>query len=202
MLVKVSVVAFPTIVSVAAGKDSVAVPNAPVIGESVTLPLVALLNATDPTDVPATPSVSLLVPSEIIPATTFTSAVPAPRMTELAVRLPPVLVTVPPPAGADHVPSPRKKLALDGVPVIVAMPVTEARTPPVVAGKVMVVESVPAKVRVLLTVKILLFATAKVEEVAGAVIAILFTLVAVATPSMGVTSVGVVSTTNLVPVPV
>jgi len=41
-----------------------------------------------------------------------------------------------------------------------------------------------------------------VAPVAGAVIVILFTVVAVAAPIVGVTKVGLVSTTNLVPVPV
>ena len=42
----------------------------------------------------------------------------------------------------------------------------------------------------------------KVDPVNGAVMANLFTVVAVATPIFGVTKVGEVSTTNLVPVPV
>lgn len=62
--------------------------------------------------------------------------------------------------------------------------------------------SVPVKVIVLLAVKTFPSATANVLEVAGAVIAILLTLVAVATPNIGVTNVGEVSTTNFVPVPV
>lgn len=65
----------------------------------------------------------------------------------------------------------------------------------------MVVVSVPDKVRLWLTVNVLLSATAKVELVAGAVMAILLTLVAVATPNTGVTNVGVLANTNA-PVPV
>jgi hypothetical protein len=45
-------------------------------------------------------------------------------------------------------------------------------------------------------------AIVKVDEFAGAVIVTLFTLVAVATPIVGVTNVGLVSITNLLPVPV
>jgi len=70
-----------------------------------------------------------------------------------------------------------------------------------VEGNVIVVLSVPARVSVLEAVNVFPSATASVEDVAGAVIAILLTLVAVATPSTGVTSVGVVSKTIL-PVPV
>jgi hypothetical protein len=65
----------------------------------------------------------------------------------------------------------------------------------------MVVVSVPANVRLWLTVNVLPSATAKVELVAGAVIAILLMLVAVATPNTGVTNVGVLANTNA-PVPV
>lgn len=71
-----------------------------------------------------------------------------------------------------------------------------------VVGNVIVVESVPAKVRELLAVSVLPFAIVRVAEVAGAVMATLFMLVAVATHNTGVISVGVLSTTNLVPVPV
>jgi hypothetical protein len=69
-----------------------------------------------------------------------------------------------------------------------------------VVGNVIVVESVPVKVKDLLTVNVLPSATANVLEVAGAVIAILLMLVAVATPSVGVTSVGEVLNTELVEV--
>src|SRR5690242_2962339 len=62
--------------------------------------------------------------------------------------------------------------------------------------------SVPAKVSVFEQVSVFPSATASVELVAGAVIAILLMLVAEATPSTGVTSVGDVSITNFVPVPV
>lgn len=56
--------------------------------------------------------------------------------------------------------------------------------------------------RELFAVSVLLLAIVRVAAVAGAVRATLFIEVAVATPRTGVTSVGEVSTTNLVPVPV
>jgi hypothetical protein len=69
------------------------------------------------------------------------------------------------------------------------------------AGNVIVVASVPAKVSVLLAVKVLPSAIVRVALVAGAVIATLFTEVAVATPNTGVTKVGLVdNTTAVVPV--
>ena len=71
----------------------------------------------------------------------------------------------------------------------------------VVAGNVIVVESVPANVIVLLNVAVFPSATARVLDVAGAVIAILLMDVAVATPSVGVVSVGDVAQTSD-PVPV
>jgi hypothetical protein len=70
-----------------------------------------------------------------------------------------------------------------------------------VVGNVIVVESVPAKVRVLEQVNVLPLAIVKVQEVAGAVRATLLIEVAVATPKTGVTNLGDVSKTNL-PVPV
>ena len=76
--------------------------------------------------------------------------------------------------------------------------------PPTVAeelGKVIVVESVPARVSELLAISVLPSATARVDEVAGAVIAILLMEVALATPRTGVTRVGVPANTKL-PVPV
>ena len=62
--------------------------------------------------------------------------------------------------------------------------------------------SVPASVNVLLAVSVLPFATANVLDVAGAVIAILLMLVAVATPKTGVTNVGEADIAKVVPVPV
>ena len=59
----------------------------------------------------------------------------------------------------------------------------------------------PVNVSVLLHVKVLPSATAKVELVPGAVIAILLMLVAVAAPRDGVIKVGVFAPTKL-PVPV
>jgi hypothetical protein len=64
------------------------------------------------------------------------------------------------------------------------------------------VASVPASVKLLLDVSVFPFAIVKVAEVVGAVIVTLLTLVAVATPIVGVTKVGLVSITNLLPVPV
>ena len=69
------------------------------------------------------------------------------------------------------------------------------------AGKVIVVLSVPAKVRLLFAVSVLPSAIVSVEPVAGAVKATLLMLVAEATPSVGVTSVGLVAST-LLPEPV
>ena len=71
--------------------------------------------------------------------------------------------------------------------------------PPVPIASVL--PSVPVSVRVLLAVKVLPSATASVLLVAGAVIAILLMLVAVATPRTGVTRVGVLAKTKA-PVPV
>lgn len=62
-------------------------------------------------------------------------------------------------------------------------------------------ESVPVSVNVLLAVNVLPSAMVNVADVAGAVMATLLTLVAVATPNVGVTSVGVLANTNA-PVPV
>jgi hypothetical protein len=57
-------------------------------------------------------------------------------------------------------------------------------------------ESVPVKVKVLLAVKVFPSATARVEDVAGVVMAILLIEVAEATPSVGVTKVGEVLPTR------
>ena len=59
-----------------------------------------------------------------------------------------------------------------------------------VVGKVMVVPSVPAKVRELLAVKVLPSAIVRVEPVAGVVMVTLFKVVAVALPKVGLTRVG------------
>ena len=64
-----------------------------------------------------------------------------------------------------------------------------------VDGNVIVVASVPANVTELLAVSVLPLAIVNVALVAGAVNATLLMLVAVATPSTGVTSVGLVSVT-------
>ena len=71
-----------------------------------------------------------------------------------------------------------------------------------VEGNVIVVASVPASVRLLLDVSVFPSAIVRVDPFAGAVIVTLLTLVAVATPIVGVTKVGLVSITNLLPVPV
>ena len=65
-----------------------------------------------------------------------------------------------------------------------------------VVGNVIVVESVPASVSVLFAVKVLPSAMVNVAAVAGAVIATLLTLVAAATPSVGVIKLGPVANTN------
>ena len=57
-------------------------------------------------------------------------------------------------------------------------------------------ESVPVKVRVLLTVNVFPSATVSVELVTGAVIVTLFILVAVATPRLGVVRDGLVANTS------
>ena len=71
-----------------------------------------------------------------------------------------------------------------------------------VDGKVIVVASVPESVRLLMDVNVFPSAMVRVDPFAGAVMLTLFTLVAVATPIVGVTKVGLVSITNLLPVPV
>jgi len=68
-------------------------------------------------------------------------------------------------------------------------------------GNVIVVESVPAKVMLLLAVKVLPSAIVKVDPVAGAVNVTLLTVVAVATPKVGVTKVGPEVNATTVPVP-
>ena len=68
-------------------------------------------------------------------------------------------------------------------------------------GNVIVVLSVPARVRLLLAVRVLPSAMVRVDPEAGAVIVTLLTDVADATPSVGVTSVGEVANTRA-PVPV
>ena len=69
--------------------------------------------------------------------------------------VPPTLVTVPPPAGADQVPSPRKNVELLGVPVtalfnavtlLIIVPLV-GRVTEVLAVAVIVVEYAPDKVR-------------------------------------------------------
>ena len=62
-------------------------------------------------------------------------------------------------------------------------------------GNVIVVESVPAKVMLLLAVKVLPSAIVNVDPVAGAVNVTLLTDVAEATPKVGVTNVGLVAKT-------
>jgi len=61
---------------------------------------------------------------------------------------------------------------------------------------------VPLTLAVALAVNVAPSTIVKVAPVAGAVTVILFTVVAVATPSVGVTSVGLVDITKVVPVPV
>lgn len=63
--------------------------------------------------------------------------------------------------------------------------------------RVSVFPSVPASVKELFAVRVFPSAIVKVEPVTGAVIVSLFIEVAVATPSVGVTSVGLVASTTL-----
>jgi hypothetical protein len=65
-----------------------------------------------------------------------------------------------------------------------------------VDGKVIVVLSVPVSVKLALAVKVFQLAIVSVEPVAGAVIDILFIDVALATPKIGVISVGLVDLTR------
>jgi hypothetical protein len=69
-------------------------------------------------------------------------------------------------------------------------------TAPLDVGNVIVVESVPASVRVAFAVNVLPLAIVSVAEVAGAVIATLLIEVAVATPILGVTKVAPVAPTT------
>ena len=70
--------------------------------------------------------------------------VPPPVTRAVEVREPEATtVTVPEPAGVAHVPSPRRKLEEEGVPVTVPIAVAEAIKPPLTAGKVSAV-AVPA----------------------------------------------------------
>ncbi len=71
-----------------------------------------------------------------------------------------------------------------------------------VVGNVIVLPSAPANVKLLFAVNVLPSAIVNIADVPGFVIVTLFTLVAVATPIVGVTNVGLVSITNLLPVPV
>jgi len=69
-----------------------------------------------------------------------------------------------------------------------------------VDGNVMVVESVPLRAKVLLTVNVLPSIIVRVEPVPGVVRVTLLIVVADATPRTGVTSVGEVENTRLVDV--
>ena len=119
-----------------------------------------------------------------------------------------VIVVVPAVAGATTVAVPEldpgkaiPKASNVCVPVNVCAASVRAIVASVV-GKVIVLPSVPASVKLLFAVNVLPSTIVNVDEVAGAVIVTLFTLVAVATPIVGVTNVGLVSITNLLPVPV
>ena len=59
LLVNVSVVAFPTRVSVAVGKVRIFDTSAPVFGDNVIVPLVPLANAKEPPTLPAVPNVGV-----------------------------------------------------------------------------------------------------------------------------------------------
>src|ERR1043165_8234044 len=69
-------------------------------------------------------------------------------------------------------------------------------TVPLVAGNVIVVESVPPRVNVFAARSVLPLSIVRVALVAGVVIATLFTEVALATPIFGVTRVGEVDPTT------
>lgn len=91
-----------------------------------------------------------------------------------------------------------------GVKVLTPVKVCVVPNPATVvlaAGNVIVVASVPARVMLLFTVSVLPSAIVNVAEVAGAVIATLLMLVAVAAPKLGVVKLGLVLITTL-PVPV
>jgi len=94
LLVRVSVVAFPTNVSVASGKVRVWEPRAPVGGVRVMLPDVALAKASVPTVDPATPSVGVGVNAGPEPART-SPATPVIEMTEPLIFIGGVAVNVP-----------------------------------------------------------------------------------------------------------
>ena len=71
-----------------------------------------------------------------------------------------------------------------------------------VAGKVIVFPSVPARIKLLFAARVFPLAMVKVDPEAGVVMVTLLIEVAVATPRLGVTKLGLVSITNVVPVPV
>jgi hypothetical protein len=131
-----------------------------------------------------------------------------PSVAKVPVALGNVIVVVPAAAGATTVAvpdvDPGKSIPSEAN-VCVPVNVCAASVRAIVAsavGNVIVLPSVPASVKLLFTVNVLPSAIVKVDEFAGAVIVTLFTLVAVATPIVGVTKVGLVSITNLLPVPV
>ena len=134
----VCAIASPANVLVVAGKLSVTVPRAPVTGDTVIVPLVAFLKATEPTDVPATPKVNAEVPSKVKPAASLTLFVADSNNTRCAV--PEVMavlsIVIPLPAAAqDSVPLPlfvSTPLALAGqplMPVVGGKPVQFVRVP-------------------------------------------------------------------------
>lgn len=116
-----------------------------------------------------------------------------------------VVVVEPPVKGAPVTARPGVEAAPVALKMFAALNVCAIPRPAMVAempGNVMVVESVPASVRLELAVSVLPSRMVKVDPVAGAVRVTLFIVVTVATPRTGVTRVGEVSITNLVPVPV
>ena len=115
-------------------------------------------------------------------------------------------MTVPPPAGVAHVPSPRKKVVDDGVPVTgfaailvtVLMIVPEVgRFNEVAALAVNVCKNAPACVTLPAVENVDPLASVRVAVVPGFVIVMLLTVVAVAAPIEGVVSVGLVARTML-----
>ena len=106
------------------------------------------------------------------------------------------MVAVPPVNGVPEIVRPGADAAPLALKMSAALKVSAVASPATVSepdGNVMVVLSVPASVRLLLTVSVLLFAIVSVAAVAGAVTVTLLIVVAVAAPIFGVVSVGEVA---------
>ena len=165
-------------------------------------------NATELASVPVKVSVLLAVnvlPSAIVNVEPVAGAVNATLLIDVAVATPSAGVTsvgvfantnAPVPVSSEMTPA-------NCADVVAAncdrLPLLYTTVPP--APNATELASVPVKVNVLFTVNVLPSAMVNVEPVAGVVNATLLTDVAVATPSAGVTSVGVFANTSA-PVPV